>query len=64
MPGLVSGWTITFPDGTEERTPPEVDRVRVVDGVLHLFSTRTYGPDELVASYALINVRKWTRNRD
>jgi hypothetical protein len=62
---VVSGWTITYVDGTEERTPEGADSLAVVrEGLLLLAkATRTYGPDEVLATYNMTNVRKWVRDR-
>lgn len=53
------GWVVTLVDGREEVTPAEADRFRVADGVLIFLSSRTYGPDQTVVTYVLMNVLKW-----
>lgn len=52
-------WRITYIDGTSELTDERVDKIRQGEDVIQAFSTRTYGPDELIASYPLVNLRKW-----
>lgn len=61
----MSGWTITFTDGTEERTPEGTDLLSVsVEGDRLLAkASRTYGPDEVLATYNMADVRKWVRDR-
>jgi hypothetical protein len=54
---------ITFTDGTEERTPEGTDLLSVNDDRLLAKASRTYGPDEVLATYVLANVRKWVRDR-
>jgi hypothetical protein len=59
----VSDWTITFTDGTEERTPEGTDllSVSVQGDRLLAKASRTYGPDEVLSTYVMANVRKWVR---
>lgn len=61
----MSDWTITFIDGTEERTPEGTDLLSVTVNGDRLLAkaTRTYGPDEVLATYVLANVRKWVQDR-
>lgn len=61
----MSGWTITFTDGTEERTPEAADllSVTVHGDRLLAKASRTYGPDEVLATYNMADVRKWVRDR-
>lgn len=61
----MNGWTITYVDGTEERTPEETDFLSVsIDGqLLVALAKRTYGPNETLATYVMANVRKWVRDR-
>lgn len=58
-------WTIVYVDGTEERTPAEVDVLAVSTDGLRLVAKaqRAYGPDEVLATYVLTNVRKWVPDR-
>lgn len=59
-------WRITFANGDEEITPPEVDRVVASVGADYLYaqSTRTYGPDEIIATYPIGNIRKWEKIKE
>jgi hypothetical protein len=56
-------WRITLVDGNVEVTPPEVDKVKTnsIETLLFAYSTRNYGPDELIATYSLVNVVKWEK---
>lgn len=60
-------WRIVFTDGTEEITPPEIDKVTsgimAASQFLYCYQTMTYGPDELVRTYSLMNVRYWEKVR-
>lgn len=57
----MSTWRITFTDGTTEETSELADKLRVdVDGqFLRAKASRTYGPDELITTYPMCNIRKW-----
>ena len=59
----MNGWTITFTDGTEERTPEGTEKLRVVDDRLYAIREFNYAPDEILSTYVLTNVRKWVRDR-
>jgi hypothetical protein len=61
----VSDWTITYVDGTEERTPEGTDRLSVtIDGTLLIAkASGRYGPPETLATYNMANVRKWVPDR-
>lgn len=58
-------WIITFANGDSEVTSGGVDKLSVTpDGTtLIAYSKRTYGPDEVVKTYVLANVRSWERSR-
>jgi hypothetical protein len=58
---MTGRWRITYTDGTTEETSELGDKLGVdVDGTrLRLMASRTYGPDETIATYWLANVRKW-----
>jgi hypothetical protein len=54
-------WRITFSNGDIEETPPEVDKVaRSIGGdLLFAYQEMTYGPDKVIATYPMVNIRKW-----
>lgn len=58
-------WRIVYTDGTEDTTPAKVDKVkRSVDQQLLLaLSSHNYGPDEVIRTYPLANIRYWEKVR-
>jgi hypothetical protein len=55
-------WTVWFNNGDSEVTPPEVDRMVVRNDFLIAEVSRTYGADDVWATYPIVNVRKWSKN--
>jgi hypothetical protein len=60
-------WRVVFTDGTEQITPDEIDKVTTGlmadSNYLYCYQTMTYGPDELIRTYYLGNVRYWEKVR-
>jgi hypothetical protein len=56
-------WRIVFSNGDEELTDERVDKLTtgVSGDMLYAFQKMTYGPDELIATYPICNVRKWEK---
>ncbi|UVS81822.1 hypothetical protein [Actinokineospora sp. UTMC 2448] len=54
-------WRIVFTDGTEELTPETADRLTTLVDQTRLvaLSTRSYGPDVVVRTYVIANLRYW-----
>lgn len=63
-------WQITFMNGAEEITPPEVERMTLGGGpqfeqpaVLYGQTDPRYGPRDTIVTYPLCNVMKWEKIR-
>lgn len=60
-------WRIVYTDGTEEITVPEIDKITSGlmpdSGFLYCYESRNYGPDELIRTYVLANIRYWEKVR-
>jgi hypothetical protein len=54
-------WRITFANGDTENTPLEVDKLQVAPAgdLLFAYQTMNYGPDRVIATYPVANIRKW-----
>lgn len=55
-------WRITFANGDSEETPSEVDKMKlsVTGDFLYGMRTTSYGPDAVIVTYVMQNVRSWT----
>ena len=49
--------TVRWTDDSVEEF--KADSVKIIDGILHAYQTRRYGPDELLASIPTSNVKLW-----
>lgn len=56
-------WRITFMNGDTVKTANEVDKLQISvnETLMFAYSTRNYGPDKLVATYNMANVRSWEK---
>jgi hypothetical protein len=54
-------WLITFVNGDTEETPEQVDKLsaNIEGSYLMGYRRNSYGPDEIIVTYVMANVRKW-----